>query len=65
MYMYPANGSDGSTNCNGGYKDSLMLLWGGKTGLISTLTQSEVQGVQTYNSCSISGNPGIFIQRWQ
>jgi len=64
-YMYPANSSNGAQNCNATYTDSLMLLWGSQTGVMSTLTESEVQKVQTYNRCSLSGNPGIFIDRWQ
>ena len=64
-YMYPAN-SNGTTNCNSTYNDSLMLLWGAQySSTYTSLTQSEVQNVQTYNSCALSGNPGIFIQRWQ
>jgi hypothetical protein len=63
-YMYPAN-SNGTVNCNSTYNDSLMKLTNGSTNVaFSSLTQVQVQNVNTYSSCGISGNPGIFIQRW-
>jgi hypothetical protein len=63
-YMYPAN-SNGTVNCNGTYNDSLIMLTNGSSSVaFSSLTQAQVQNVNTYSSCAISGNPGIFIQRW-
>ena len=64
-YMYPANSSDGSMNCNSGYSESLMLLWAWDTSTTwSTLTQAQVQNVGTSDECGINANPGICIQRW-
>ena len=65
-YMYPAN-TDGSVNCNSTYNDSYLLLgdFDGGTGAFMTLSQSEVQNVNTFGGCGLSGNPGIFIQRWR
>jgi hypothetical protein len=67
-YMYPAN-ADGTENCDytnaGSYTDPIMMLYQWHMGsAFSTLTQSQVQNVGASNECSISGNPGIFIQRW-
>jgi len=64
-YMYPANSSTGNMNCNSTYSESLMQLFDPfQSATWSTLTQTEVQNVGTYGSCSTNGNPGIFIQRW-
>ena len=54
-------------NCNSTYTDSYLLLgdFDGGTGAFMTLSQSEVQNVNTYGGCGLSGNPGIFIQRWR
>jgi hypothetical protein len=64
-YMYPAD-ADGSENCNSTYNDSYMLLYGGSDTSISysSLTQAEIQAVESSTACATSGNPTLFIYRW-
>ena len=65
QYMYPAESSS-SYNCNGTYNASTYYFYtNNPSGYLTTLTTSQVQNIGTYSSCTTSGNPAIFVKRWQ
>lgn len=61
-YMYPATAS--GSHCNAGYSATSYSLSGEGSGVYSALSPSQIQNVGTYNGCSTSGNPAIFVKRW-
>ena len=63
-YMYPGD-NDCDQNCNKTYNDSYMKLMRSGSSCFSTLTQSQVQNIDTSTRCSDNGNPAIFIKRFQ
>jgi hypothetical protein len=61
-YMYPAQ--NGAMDCNAVYSASVIqvdLISSG--GILSTVTQAELASTATSTQCSVSNNPGIFVER--
>jgi hypothetical protein len=65
-HMYPAY-SNNTMYCSpsGGYTDPLMRLFLVQNSETrSSFTQAELANVQYYSSCTVNGNPGLFVKRY-
>jgi hypothetical protein len=64
-YMYPGSGSTFSCNPSGGYTASIYPLYlVSSSTTISSITSTQAGSVGTYASCSVSGNPAIFVKKY-
>ena len=64
-YMYPGSGTTFSCNPTGGYTASIYPLYlVTLSTAISSITSSEASTVGYYSSCSVSGNPAIFVKKY-
>jgi hypothetical protein len=65
-YMYPANQTGTSFNCNGTYSDPKMRLYLVTSAVVrDAFTQQELVNPGIYASCTVSNNPAIFVKRYQ
>ena len=65
-YMYPATQTGTSFNCNSTYNDPKMRIYLVSANVVrNSFTQPELLNTLTSSSCSVGGNPAIFVKRYQ
>lgn len=64
-YMYPGSGNSFSCNPTGGYTANVYPLYlVNVPSVISSVTATQAGTVAYYASCTVAGNPGIFVKRY-
>jgi len=65
QYMYPGSGTSFSCNPTGGYTATIYPLYlYNNNATISSITASQAGAVTTSTSCSVGGNPAIFVKMY-